>query len=487
MAQPQEIPAQGPFKPNEVIDLVFLSQSPLGHLQHEIYNVVLAWAQTKLRMNPPDLDAAPDDIQNVFEFDLPTLAGLCNYGVRRAKGEGSKNIDHFLDAADGLRDRSVLLAGLDNLQADGYLNDRERRAALRARAPAESAPIESKQRGKSRRGTGDAKRGFMQLVSTLYHDPARNTVHVELPKFLCHRLLQSESTTPLETLLLPFTSRPACVLYELYLKHRNDGSLPRKDWPVWSRLLNGTGTPHKTYREFSKLFRRAVDQVNGHLTEHVLVPGERKGRDGRTVQELWVDLARKEQPGLELRQQATTSSAELLVKYGVTADAAAMLATKFPERVQRNVRYALEMHKKSPKAKLAAYIIDCVTNDYGNRGGGAVAQVSSRAPLQGVAPARPVKNLDVDRVDGSDLGALLGNVLPSAPGESPVSAAKDWIKSLDDVRQAALLAKFVEEAGVSQARFVTGAGLGLSKPAVLGPVSTWLAKREANGLGYPAV
>jgi hypothetical protein len=477
----QEGPSQGPLKPNEVIDLVFLSQTPLGPLQHEIYNVVLAWAQTKLRLNPPEMDAGPDEIQNVFEFDLATLAGLCNYGVRRAKGEGSKNIDHFLSAADGLRDRSVLLAGFDRLQSDGYVSEREMRDAVHAGEGAQRRP-----RGASKRLLKERKPGWMQMVSSLYVHPSGTTVRIELPKTLCQRLLQSESTTPLETLLLPFTSRPACLLYELYLKHRNDGSLPRRDWPVWSRLLNGTGTPHKTYREFNKLFRRAVEQVNAHLTAHSLVPGERKGRDGRTVQEVWLDVMPKDQPGLELHREANSANVELLVNYGVTADAAAMLVAKFPDRVARNVRYALDMHKKSPKSKLAAYIVDCVTNDYGNRGGTG-SQPKAAPPRLSAVPGRPVPSETQQLDAGQQLADIFSTAASSFPSQTPSAVAKDWMKSLDTTQQAALLKLFIEDSDTSQARFVKSAGLDLSKPAVSHPVSLWLAKRQAEGLGYPSV
>lgn len=431
-------PRRGPEKPNEVIDLAFVSDSaPLGPLQHEIFNTILAWCQLEIRTRPPDIDSASDQIDNQFTFPLSTFMGLCGYASHTPRGEGSKNVSFFVDTAMGLRGRAVLFSGFERLRADG--------------------DVERPPKGRRRSAfVVNEKEGFFHLVSSLVIDRANDTIQVELPKMLCLRLLQTEETTQLEALLSKFTTRAAYVLWELSLKHMRDGALPRKKWLVWSRILSGDHEPHKTFREFNKMLRRAVEQVSATLRgrNRSLVP--RFSKKGRAIDELWFELVELEQRVLELPESDAGQVVQKLVQYGVFKSEAAMLYSKYGEgRVLRNLEYALQQHKKSPKRKLGAYIRECVLKNF----------APQRQPsLPEITP--PVSQPSVVQIK---------------VGESSV---RSWLANLGAAEQGRVLQLFKVEADPVKRRIVEGEP-DLSKAGPLGVVTKWVERRLEEGRGLP--
>lgn len=462
--QSQSAPSnrEGPEKPNEVIDLVFHGgpTSPLGPLQHDLYNVVLAWAQIRLRTSPPDIATPDDAIENVFEFPLSTVAGLCGYGSQRTRGEGSKNMEFFLSALMGLRDRSVVFAGLERLAETGFIDGEN----------------EPRKRWRRREARADEQGGFTQLVSSLIYDIKDDTLRVELPKLLCRRLLQSEATTKLATLILPFSSRAACVLWELYQKHWKEGNLPRRSWQVWSRLLSADRSPHKTFREFNKLLRRALLQVNEHLTDHELIPCFAK--KGRAVDAVWFEVSSKVQPHLQLGQVPNDESVGLLVRYGVRKDEALMLRGRFePERIRRNVEYALKQHKSAPKRNLGGYMVRATFEDWGYRRPNSVDGLKS--------PAATPQGAVADRRAAEDAMGRLVQIAKVSQDGSTVFQAKEWLKAIDASHHKTVLEQFNAEASGSQVRFVASSGSDLSKAATFNVVARWLSDRIERGDEFP--
>lgn len=448
---------QGPEKPNEVIDLVFRggTTSPLGPLQHDLYNVILAWSQILLRTSPPDISAPDDEIRNEFEFPLSTVAGLCGYGSQKARGEGSKNMKFFISAALGLRDRSVLFSGMERLTEEGTIPNERRLKSV-----------------------ASEQGGFVQLVSALNYDQGKDTLVVELPKTLCRRLLQSEATTRLSALILPFTSRAACVLWELYQKHRSEGSLPKRNWKVWSRLLSADRSPHRTFREFNKVLRRAVVQVNDLLVDHEL--DVRYAKQGRAVDSLWFVLNRKVQPTLALGSTLNCEAVALLVKYGVRKDEGVMLASRFtPEHVRRNVEYALAKHRQSPKKNLGGYIVKAVLEDWGySRPAGSVSLADRKTS------ERPLANAEAREQGDQSFRLLLASAQVMPSDDSTRSKAKAWLSSLDEAQQASVLEVFRRTAPALQRGMVEGER-NLAKSGPLGLLAKWVEDRLNAGLGLP--
>ena len=474
-----EVDAAATQKPNEVIDVVFWSNSaPLGPLQHEIYNHMLGWAQLELRNQPPDPDVAPEDIKNLFELKLSEIAGLCGYGRDRQKGEGgSKNLLHFCQASLGLRDRSVVYAGLQSLREDGYnliADDvTEPAKPTRRRQPSAGANEEA--------GTGR----FYQLVSSVEYDVARDSFTYELPKRLCARLLEADETTQLESLVLPFSSRAATVLWELYLRHRSEKQLPKRSWKIWSRLLRAERKPHDHIRDFNKMLRRALQQVNDYIKEHELVPKYEKA--GRVVDELSIEILPRPQQTLPLEvRTAQVDMIERMKKAGVRSTTAHMyVRTHGVDRCRRNMDYAYSYQRKYG-GSLPGRIINAINNDHAQRGPKPVSVIAggpserAGASKPGVPDSKPsiapvANRREADAVYESLIGVAGIKAAPSIP-------LKQWVEQLDSNERGVLLDRFYREADSSQRDFMKAAGDAMDKPAAVHVMAKFVERIvEATG------
>jgi len=465
-------------KPNELIDVVFRvgPNGPLGPLQHEALNVLMAYAQFQLREAPPSFDVTMDTIQNVFNLRLSDVAGLCGYSWDRPKGEGgSKNVAYFCAALDGLRDRSVSLSGFKALEADGYLDEDDRKGRARPRS---------------------SKSGFMQLVADVEANPTTDTIRVEFPKRLCWRLFTADDSTPISSIILDFTSRSANILYELYLQHLSAGKLPRKPWRVWSRLLRSEASPHNQLRDFNKLLNRAIEQVNSKLTDHQLVRHTVKQRGADD--EVWIEIAPKAQPDLHLPQRSDAHEiVDRLVKCHVGRATAALYVQRFgSEQCLRNLDYALEQHKRRPRKNLGGAIIDAIGNDYAARTNKPLAPLSPKPPglsfVGGSAQAVPVgvdnssnssaqssaRSGISERTEAENALRRIAEVTALMPQGQPLDTRK-WIDGLDRDQRKRLLKAFTSEADGATIDFVRGAGEALDKAAVVHVLAKWIERRGA--------
>ena len=448
-------------KPNEVIDVVFWSESnsaPLGPLQHEIYNHMLGWAQLELRHQPPDPDLPPDVIKNVFEVKLSEIAGLCGYGKDRQKGEGgSKNLMHFCQASLGLRDRSVVYAGLQSLREDGY------------NLITDDAAEEKPSRG--RRSSAASEEGvgrFYQLVSSVEYDIARDSFTYELPKRLCARLLEADETTRLESLVLPFSSRAATVLWELYLRHRSERQLPKRSWKVWSRLLRAERSPHDHLRDFNKMLRRALKQVNDYVKEHELVPKYEKA--GRVVDALCIEILPRPQQALPLEvKNAQADMIDRMIKAGVRTTTAHMyVRTHGVDRCRRNLDYAYSYQRKYG-GNLPGRIIHAINNDHAQRGPKPVRvatgpsgvdeprKLTPPADRSSITPAH--ERREAEQVMQTLKDVAVTNATPPTP--------KEWVQRLGATERGVLLNRFFREADSAQQDFLRKAGDATDKPAAV--------------------
>lgn len=142
-----------------------------------------------------------------------------------------------------------------------------------------------------------------------------------LPSGMRQKLLHPERFSHMKLMLLNlFTSYSALTLYELvsscftHPAHRT----PAYPWQQLSTWLTGSTTPHATYREFSKLLGRAIDQVNAICPTHTIELMFTK--DGRATNELWFQIHERQQASLGLDLPAEP----ILVSQRLTAAVASL-------------------------------------------------------------------------------------------------------------------------------------------------------------------
>lgn len=122
-----------------------------------------------------------------------------------------------------------------------------------------------------------------------------------LPSGMRQKLLHPERFSHMKLMLLNlFTSYSALTLYELVSSCFTHPArrTPAYPWQQLSTWLTGSTTPHSTYREFSKLLGRAIDQVNAICPTHTIELMFTK--DGRATNELWFQIHDRPQASLGL-------------------------------------------------------------------------------------------------------------------------------------------------------------------------------------------
>jgi hypothetical protein len=122
-----------------------------------------------------------------------------------------------------------------------------------------------------------------------------------LPNGMRQKLLHPERFSHMKLMLLNmFTSYSALTLYELVSSCFTHPARRTQAYP-WQQLstwLTGSTTPHSTYREFSKLLGRAIDQVNAICPAHTIELMFTK--EGRATSDLWFQIHDRAQASLGL-------------------------------------------------------------------------------------------------------------------------------------------------------------------------------------------
>lgn len=138
------------------------------------------------------------------------------------------------------------------------------------------------------------------------------TLRYSLPVGMRQKLLHPERFNYLKLVLLNhFTSHSSLLLYELvscYASHPLKRT-PAYPWQQLSTWLTGSSTPHATYREFSKLLARALDQVNEVWpTNQVTLM---YSKTGRATDRIWFSISEKQQVSLPLEHEPCIVSSRL--------------------------------------------------------------------------------------------------------------------------------------------------------------------------------
>ena len=138
------------------------------------------------------------------------------------------------------------------------------------------------------------------------------TMRYSLPVGMRSKLLHPERFSHMKLVLLNmFTSYSALTLYELVSSSFTHPARRTQAYP-WQQLstwLTGSTTPHSTYREFSKLLGRAIEQVNSICPTHTIELMFTK--QGRATSDLWFQIRDRLQATLSLEQESVLVSSRL--------------------------------------------------------------------------------------------------------------------------------------------------------------------------------
>jgi hypothetical protein len=358
----------------ETIDIRMLNR-PMGLLNHRLYNALIAFAQSVPK---------PDD--NVFAFPLDEIMDMIGMG-------SSNNVEHFVETADQLMNFRVYYNALSRTEQAG-----PQRSLPMTGQGAETAP---KRRGRRPKGLeAPPELDADQLIASIKVHSARNLIAVEFPNKVRELILRPEfyKVINLEKQKL-FSSRAALALYEYTLRYAGERATPWLRWEDYSVLLSGNTEPHKTYREFSKLLMRAVEQVNTHHDTHqVQVEVTKKG--ARAIDKVRIAILLRHQANLPLDAVPEPSAALLraIGELGIAPEAALNVARAHPSGyLAAQISYVRSMQKKGRVRTAAAYFRQAINANYANWKEGdpepplelAVLQTAER-PVSPKPPADPI-------------------------------------------------------------------------------------------------
>lgn len=419
-------------------------------LQHKLYNVLIGWCQAVAGEGGGQGAESAAALPTEFTLQLSAVMDLCGFGPDK-----SRNYEHFQQVAESLMGFRVVYAGFQRL-SQGILmaNDTSLNKPRRRRRSEE--PIDE---------------DHVQLVSRIQFRWKDDELHIEFPKALARQLLAPEQFATLQwEQMLQFSSRAAFVLYEQMLRFSDEGQTPRRHWRDYSRLMTGESEPHKSFREFNKLLRRAVESV-GQVTGRPL--DVRQWKQGRFVEEIAILIGEPTQPSLSLHAVDTELLARL-TSLGVSADVAAGLLQSIPpDIVTANIAYAQGERRKGRIKKLPGYLVAAIRSNYAaTQAGQGRAPASLTAPAPTAATASPAilapspLDIHVKTVQSLPLSTrqlMLRQALDETPESSrrlmlPTAARSGEAAPdlLDDPRVVSFIAQWLMNARTGDAKAAAG-------------------------------
>lgn len=386
----------------EAID-IRLTNRPITLLQHKIYNVWIAFAQST--PNPAET--------RIFAFPLSEVMELCGFD--------SNNHAYFIEAA---REMLGLRVEYDSL------------ARYRQEDADRLAP---KKRG-GRRKREAIKWSAAQLVSFIEIDSASNTMRIEFPEVLRQEILRPDFYRAIDLRKQQlFSSRAGLTLYEYVLRYAAEQATPWLPWQSYSMLLSGAIEAHKTFREFSKMLQRAIEQVNAHHETHA-VQAEFTKR-GRAIEKMRVLIALKHQRqlGLEPAAEPPPDLVRAIVALGLSTREASAIALVHPrpylEAQIAYVRRRLGDRERGAIKVPAAYFRAAVGGNY-------AAFVAGEAPVSpraaSVAALPPPESTSASTAAAPDTAT-------AASVSSPFTEIRAWYGGLAEEVRAELSATFLAQ------------------------------------------
>jgi hypothetical protein len=395
----------------ETIDIRMLNR-PMGLLNHRLYNALIAFAQS-----------VPKPEDNVFAFPLDEVMDLTGMG-------SSNNVEHFVETADQLMNFRVYYNAVSKTEQSGP----QRRLGLDA-----LDADRPKRRGRRPKGEeGPPELDADQLIASIKVHSSRNLIAVEFPKKVRELILRPEfyKVINLDKQKL-FSSRAALALYEYSLRYAGERATPWLRWEDYSVLLSGNTEPHKTYREFSKLLMRAVEQVNVHHdTHHVQVEVTKKG--ARAIDKVRLSILLKHQANLPLESIPEPSPGLLraIADLGLAPESAINAARAHPSGyVIAQLNYVRTMQRRGRVRTAAAYFRQALNANYANwKQGDTEQQLELTLPGATVAMAPPKAPValvpDEQARAAADATRSLEAWLDSVGGERRSELEAAWLKTV---------------------------------------------------------
>ena len=397
----------------ETIDIRMLNR-PMGLLNHRLYNALIAFAQS-----------VPKPEDNVFAFPLDEVMDLTGMG-------SSNNVEHFVETADQLMNFRVYYNAVSKTEQSGP----QRRLGLDA-----LDADRPKRRGRRPKGEeGPPELDADQLIASIKVHSSRNLIAVEFPKKVRELILRPEfyKVINLDKQKL-FSSRAALALYEYSLRYAGERATPWLRWEDYSVLLSGNTEPHKTYREFSKLLMRAVEQVNVHHdTHHVQVEVTKKG--ARAIDKVRLSILLKHQANLPLESIPEPSPGLLraITDLGLAHESAVNAARAHPAGyVIAQLNYVRTMQRRGRVRTAAAYFRQALNANYANWSQGDIEpQLELSLPVQpspgsSIPPIPPVDPVADQRARAAAHETkTLEDWLATRSAEERALLEAGWLKSV---------------------------------------------------------
>lgn len=341
-------------------------------LQHKLYNVLVGWCQA-IYADGTSGRSIEGDAPNEFKLQLSAVMDLCGFGPDK-----SRNYDHFEHVAESLMGFRVVYGGFE-LLSQGVL------------VPNDPTMQRSRRRRRADQLTDE---DHVQLVSRIHFRWSDDELLVEFPKALARQMLAPEHFALLQwEQMLQFSSRAAFVVYEQSVRYADEGQTPRRHWRDYSRVLTGEPEPHKSFREFNKLLRRAVESVSQVTGRPLKV---RQWKTGRFIEDVAILIGAPAQPSLELHA-VDSELLNKLMSCGVEQKIAVKLLESTPAAVvAANIDYAVTKRRSGAKIdRLPAYIVAAIRSDFAAARaaqGRALAAAPAPVPAADVRAAAPPPN-----------------------------------------------------------------------------------------------
>lgn len=378
----------------ETID-IRVTNRPISFLQHKLYNVWIAFAQS----------TANAANTRIFEFPLNEVMEVCGFD--------SHNTEYFVEAAKQIFDLRV------------EYNSLGRQIAVPEPKPA------GKGTRASRRPT---KWAAAQLISFIEIDSSINRMRVEFPEIIREEILRPDSYRSIDLhVQAQFNSRAGLALYEYVLRYASEEGTPWLPWETYSMLLSGSAEPHKTMREFSKMLKRAIEQVNTHHESHQIHAEFTKRGKAFHRMRVVIKLRHQAQLPFQSGEALPPEIREALRRLGLKDREAEMIGRAHPIEylkahlayVQRRFSDPTQERVKVPGAYLRAALL------------GNYAGYSQKAPiLTNAAAVAERTEVAPDRIYESTSSKDLNGKVEDG------QAIRKWYGKLEELRRAELAGQF---------------------------------------------
>lgn len=380
----------------ETID-IRVTNRPISLLQHKLYNVWIAFAQSTA--NAADT--------RIFEFPLNEVMEVCGFA--------SHNTEYFVDAAKQIFDLRVEYNSLGRQISVG----------------------EAKPEGKGARvPRRPTKWAAAQLISFIEIDSSINRMRVEFPEVIRQEILRPDHYRSIDLhVQAQFSSRAGLALYEYVLRYASDEGTPWLPWETYSMLLSGSAEPHKTMREFSKMLKRAIEQVNTHHESHQIHAEFTKRGKAFHRMRVVIRLRHQAQLPFQSGEPLPTDIREVLRRMGLKDREADMIGKAHPlEYLKAHIAYVQRRFSDPTQERVkvpAAYLRAALLGNY--------AGYSPKAPLLAQVEAVPViSHVVPDRV--SEIPQPRHQTGREVEGD----AIRKWYGKLEDVRRTELARQFYD-------------------------------------------